>query len=128
MGRKRDCNIHISAERLANGNTLIGGAQLGKVIEIDKDRNVVWKYRAPDPCQYADAQFTADRHLARALISVERRRAKIIEVNRAGEIVWTFTGEGGPKAASLQVNFLANGNTWISMSDPGELVEVDPGG
>ena len=38
----------IAAQRLANGNTLIGDAKLGKVIEVTPDRKVVWKYESPD--------------------------------------------------------------------------------
>ena len=38
----------IAAQRLANGNTLISDAKLGKVIEVTADKRVVWKYENSD--------------------------------------------------------------------------------
>jgi hypothetical protein len=61
------------------------------------------------------------------LISVEAA-GKIIEVNQAGELVWTFTADGGPKRRPYKGVRLPNGDTLITMTDPGELVEVDPTG
>ena len=115
----------ISAERLANGNTLIGDPRLGKVIEVDKAKNIVWKYES------ADLANMRSRHSTRTpsgttLIAIEAD-AKIIEVDRAGKIVWTWQAEGG-KRLTYRAQRLANGNTLVSMADPGELVEVNPAG
>ena len=38
----------LAAQRLPNGNTLIGDAKLGRVIEVTPDKKVVWKYESPD--------------------------------------------------------------------------------
>lgn len=116
----------ISAQRLANGNTLIGYAQSGKVIEIDRDRKIVWRYESPD---LANMRMRNSRRTpaGTTLISIEAA-GKIIEVNQAGEIIWSFTGEGGPKRRPYKGHRLPNGNTLITMTDPGEVVEVDPSG
>jgi hypothetical protein len=36
-----------SAQRLANGNTLIGDAQAGRILEVTKKGKVVWEFRNP---------------------------------------------------------------------------------
>jgi acetyl esterase/lipase len=116
----------ISAQRLPNGNTLIGDAQAGKVIEVDKDRKVVWTYASPD---LGNMRMRNSRRTAAGttLIAIEAA-AKIIEVSQAGEIVWTYTAEGGPKRRPYKAVRLPNGNTLISLTAPGELVEVDRAG
>jgi acetyl esterase/lipase len=116
----------ISAQRLENGSTLIGDAQLGKVMEVDKDRKVVWTYENPD---LANMRMRNSRRIANGntLISVEAA-GKIIEVNHAGEIVWSYTGEGGPKRRPYKGVRLPNGNTLITLTLPGELIEVTPAG
>ncbi len=116
----------ISAQRLPNGNTLIGDAQLGKVIEVDQNRKVVWTYASPD---LANMRMRNSRRIANGdtLISVEAA-GKIIEVNPAGEIVWSYTGEGGPKRRPYKAVRLPNGNTLITLTSPGELIEVNPAG
>ncbi|MBI3472346.1 MAG: hypothetical protein HY013_13405 [Candidatus Solibacter usitatus] len=116
----------ISAQRLENGNTLIGDARLGRVIEVDPRRNIVWKYESRD---LADMRMRNSRRTASGttLIAVEAA-GKIIEVNRGGEIVWSFEAPGGGARRPYQAHRLANGNTLISMTEPGEVVEVDRAG
>ncbi len=116
----------ISAQRLANGNTLIGDAQIGKVIEVNKDRKVVWTYESAD---LGNMRMRNSRRIenGNTLISIEAA-GKIIEVNPAGEIVWSYTGEGGPKRRPYKGIRLPDGNTLITLTSPGELVEVNPAG
>ena len=57
------------------------------------------------------------------LISVERLN-KVIEVDKEGEIVWTFQATGGDERFPYQAHRLPNGNTLIGMAAPGEVVEV----
>ena len=61
------------------------------------------------------------------LIAVEAE-AKLIEVDSAGKIVWSWQAPEGAKRRLYQGRRLANGNTLMSLSDPGEVVEVDPSG
>lgn len=116
----------IAAERLANGNTVIGDMDLGKVIEIDPAGKVVWEYENPE---MAKRQMRSVRRTPQGttLISVERLN-KIIEVDRGGKIVWTFQAEGGDERFPYQAHRLPNGNTLLSMAAPGQVVEVSPGG
>ena len=125
-GAKEGLDHPIAAQRLKNGNTLIGDAKLGKAIEVTPDGKVVWQYANPDManmrlrnCHRTDAGTT--------LIAIEAA-GKIIEVDPAGKIVWTYEAEGGPKRLPYQARRLANGNTLVSLADPGEIVEVDRAG
>lgn len=113
----------IAAQRLANGNTLISDARLGKVIEVTAAKQVVWKYENPDLANMRSRNaHRTDQNTT--LIAVEAE-AKLIEVNPAGSIVWQWQASN-PKVRKLYMGRrLANGNTVISLSDPGELVEVD---
>jgi acetyl esterase/lipase len=116
----------IAAQRLANGNTVIGDMDLGKVIEIDPQSKIVWEYENPE---MAKRQMRSVRRTPQGttLISVERLN-KVIEVDRAGKIVWTFHAEGGDERFPYQAHRLPNGNTLLGMAAPGQVVEVAPDG
>ena len=116
----------LSAQRLANGNTLIGDAKSGKVIEVDAKGAVVWKYESPD---IANMRMRNSRRTPEGttLIAVEVD-AKLIEVDRGGNIVWSWQAPGTTKRPLYQGQRLANGNTLMSLADPGEIVEVDKSG
>jgi acetyl esterase/lipase len=116
----------IAAERLANGNTVIGDMDLGKVIEIEPSGKVVWEYENPE---MAKRQMRSVRRTPQGttLISVERLN-KIIEVDRSGKIVWTFQAEGGEERYPYQAHRLPNGNTLLGMAAPGQVVEIAPNG
>ncbi len=55
--------------------------------------------------------------------------AKVIEVDKDGKIIWTWQAPGDlSKRRLYQAWRLANGNTRMTISDPGEIVEVNPKG
>jgi acetyl esterase/lipase len=116
----------LAAQRLSNGNTLIGDAKLGKVIEVDKTGRAVWKYESTD---LANMRMRNCRRTENGttLIAVEAE-SKIIEVDAAGKIVWQWQAKEGPARRAYQALRQPNGNTIISLNDPGEVVEVDRGG
>ncbi|MBI2690037.1 MAG: alpha/beta hydrolase fold domain-containing protein [Acidobacteria bacterium] len=117
----------LAAQRLPGGNTLIGDARLGKVIEVDKAGKTVWQYASED---IANMRMRNSKRTAAGttLICVEAV-AKVIEVDRAGKIVWTWQAPGDVSKRRLyQAWRLPNGNTRMTISDPGEVVEVNPKG
>ncbi|MGI8992333.1 MAG: alpha/beta hydrolase fold domain-containing protein [Bryobacteraceae bacterium] len=116
----------LAAQRLANGNTLIGDAKLGRVIEITPDKKIVWKYENPDlaDMRMRNAHRTSD---GTTLIAIEAE-GKIVEVDPAGKIVWSWQAPDGAHRKLYQGRRLANGNTVVSLSDPGEIVEVSRDG
>ncbi len=61
------------------------------------------------------------------LIAVERLN-KVIEVDQAGEIVWTYEAGDGDQRFPYQPHRLPNGNTLIGLAHPGQVIEVNPAG
>src|SRR5262245_9459115 len=116
----------IAAQRLTNGNTLIGDARLGKVIEVTPSKQVVWKYESPDLANMRSRNSHRTEQNT-TLIAVEAE-AKLIEVDSSGRIIWQWQASNPTVRKLYMGRRLANGNTVMSLSDPGELVEVDPAG
>ena len=59
------------------------------------------------------------------MISIEAA-GKIIEVDHAGKIVWTFQTE--PKRTPYQAHRLPNGNTLVTSMDDRAVIEFDRAG
>lgn len=116
----------LAAQRLANGNTLIGDAKLGRVIELNPAKQVVWKYESPDLANMR--MRNAHRTDAGTTLIAVEADGKLIEVDAAGKTVWQWQAPNGAQRKLYQGRRLPNGNTLMSLSDPGELVEVSPAG
>lgn len=116
----------IAAQRLPNGNTLIGDAKLGRVIEVTPDKRIAWKYESPD---LANMRMRNSHRTSAGttLIAVEAV-SRILEVDASGKTVWSWQAPNGENRRAYQARRLSNGNTVVSLSDPGEVVEVDPSG
>ena len=116
----------LAAQRLPNGNTLIGDARAGRVIEVDRAKNIVWEYKSPD---LANMRMRNATRTAKdtTLIAVEAE-AKLIEVDRGGKIIWQWQAPEGAKRRLYLGLRLPNGNTVMPLNEPGEVVEVDPAG
>lgn len=116
----------LAAQRLPNGNTLIGDARLGRVIEVTPDKKVAWRYESTDLAnmRMRNAHRTAQ---GTTLIAIEAE-GKLIEVDASGSIVWSWQAPNPKDRKLYQGRRLANGNTLMSLTDPGEIVEVDRSG
>jgi acetyl esterase/lipase len=129
-GAAEGLQVPVAAQRLHNGNTLIGDSQQGKLVEVDREGKVVWQYQSPEiagmrmrNCRRVETGDTAGN----TLMAVEAA-GKIIEINPAGNVVWTFDTPGGKVRAPYQAIRLPNGNTLVGMAAPGEVAEVDHSG
>ena len=84
-----------SAYRLANGNTLIGGGNNNRVLEVDKDGKIVWQVDQGDLPGVTLAWVTALQVLPNGNVIIGNCHAgeknpQLIEVNRDKKVVWTF--------------------------------------
>ncbi len=108
----------IAAQRLANGNTLISDARLGKVIEVTPGKQVVWKYESADLANMRSRNAHRTEQ-GTTLIAVEAEG----EADRSGRRPARSCGNGRrrtPKNRKLYMGRrLANGNTVMSLSRPG---------
>jgi uncharacterized repeat protein (TIGR02543 family) len=125
-----ELNNPSDADRLPNGNTLVsiwaGGGTPGKpkVMEVDPQWNVVWKYASESSVYDADRLPNGN-----TLICEQANNNRVIEVDASGNIVWDYS-IGWPTDAER----LPNGNTLICGKTPEDpwpqrsVIEVDPGG
>ena len=116
----------LGVERLANGNTLIadaGGAYYtttdSAVIEVDPQGNVVWTYSG-------DLRFahTARPTQAGTILITDTSNDVVVEVNRAGEIVWSSDDWGGGTGTLSDGSHLHYPNNAEELED-GNLLVTD---
>lgn len=107
-----------SAERLANGNTLITDLGHYRVIEVTPTGDIVWEINNLRVPHRASRLSNGNTLLA------ERDNGRVIEVNSSGAIVWQVTGL--PFVTSAQR--LENGNTLLNQSASKRVFEVDSTG
>ncbi len=102
-----------SAQRLANGNTVIADNGRMKVIEIDKDKKLVWEFDVPNDNKRKTPTMRQVRRLdnGNTLISASTED-KVMEVSPEKKVVWSYNVPFPYLATRL-----ANGNTLISSGD-----------
>jgi hypothetical protein len=102
-----------SVQRLANGNTLIADNGRMKVIEIDKDKKVVWEFDVPNDNKRKTPTMRQVRRLdnGNTLICASTED-KVLEVSPEKKVVWSHALPFPYLATRL-----ANGNTLISSGD-----------
>ena len=84
-----------SAERLANGNTLITQFRKGKAVEVNQRGDVVWQYT--NLYKPTDARRLPNGDT----VICEYGRRRIIRVNRMGDILWQYRYGGVPGSVCL---------------------------
>ncbi len=112
------CAEPYSAQRLANGNTLIGsGIRSGRVLEVSPAGEVVWERK----------EFWWPIHVRRlasgnTLVAAHTQN-KVIEVDRDGEVVWEYEC-----SFPMSAERLPDGRTLVSIYERGEIILVSPDG
>ena len=100
-------------------------ADKGKIFKFDADGNVVWHYDGL-------RQVHRIQQLENGNILCQQGWQKIVEINPAKEIVWTYDATtNGNKGKKLEVHAfqrLPNGNTMIVENGIGRIIEVDKAG
>jgi len=84
-----------SAVRLDNGNTLIGGGNNNRVLEVDKEGKIVWQVDQSDLPGITLAWVTTVQALPNGNVILGNCHAtdknpQLIEVNREKKVVWQF--------------------------------------
>jgi len=120
-----------SAKEMKNGNILISDTGKDRVLEIDREGNVVWsseewrggtgKLSDGSHLWYPnDAEETSEECI---LIS-DRNNSRAVEVDRKGKIIWVYD----KLKHCHDADRLPNGNTMVASSDENKVFEIDPGG
>jgi outer membrane protein assembly factor BamB len=121
-----------SAERLANGNTVIADEANNRVIEVTNAGTIAWQYpQTPDPNLLNGAGFASRLPNGNTLIA-DSGNSRAIEVTPTGTVAWSYvtnlrTGSNQAPLPSHAVR-LANGDTLISDQVNEQVIEVNQSG
>ena len=117
-----------SAQRLANGNTVVADNGRMKVIEVNREGKVVWEFTVPNTNKRKHPTMRQVRRLGNGnTLICASTEDRVIEASPGGKVVWSY-------AVPFPYLRLANGHTPISSGDGyGSprgffLVEVDHAG
>ena len=113
-------NMPFKAMRLLDGHTSIVDPQGKRLVEVDAKGATVWEWKAPNG---KGMPYDADR-LANGRTLVCLYPSRVVEVNRAGEIVWELEELEGV----FEADRLPNGNTLLTLHQAGAIREVNPKG
>jgi hypothetical protein len=121
-----------SAIRLANGRILVPDTNNDRIIEIDPETGaIIWtsetwnggKGTLGDGSRFSYPNHVQELQGGRLLVS-DRLNSRVIEIDHAGRIYWTFKGAHRQHAPIR----LDNGNTLLADSDGNRIIEVDRAG
>jgi hypothetical protein len=120
-----------SAERLANGNTLIADEGGNRVIEVKTDGSIVWQYpQTIDPTVLSGPAFASRLPTGNTLIT-DSNNNRIVEVTGAmpAQVVLNYSTAARNPANSTPLPTravrLANGDTLISDQFNHQVIEID---
>lgn len=103
-----------TAERLANGNTLIA-SHSGGLIEVSPDKKSLWEF----PMSFIDATPLENGNI----LATSQTEGRVIEIRKLDKaIVWEYRSNSGPVSAIR----LPNGNTIVGTSGAAGIREVTP--
>ena len=120
----RRVEVH-AFQRLADGVTMIAESGAGRIIEVDRDGNLLkevkLKIAKPDP--HHDTRLVRKLDNGNYLVAHESQGVAR-EYDPAGKVVW----EHNVGSKLYGVSRLSNGNTLIGCGDGHRVLEVDPSG
>lgn len=112
------CAEPFSAQRLRNGNTLVGHRTSdGRVIEVSPAGEVVWEKKG------LMCPFRARRLANGNTLVADHYQRKVIEFDRSGDVVWEH-----PSGDCVSAERLPDGRTLISVFARSEIILVSPDG
>jgi uncharacterized protein (UPF0248 family) len=104
------------ATRLADGNTLIADSEDSRIIEVNKEGNIVWEYKTGLSIPYF-AYKTSDGNI----VIANTKSNKVIEVSPDGNLIWEMTGLNFPTS----VIKTGSGTYLIADSYGNRVIEVN---
>jgi hypothetical protein len=120
-----------SAERLPDGSTLVSDTSNDRIFRLNTAGDIVWSsddwgggsgtLSDGSHLHYPnDAELLENGHL----LITDRNNDRVIEVDEAGAIIWSYEGLTRPHNGDR----LPNGNTMIANSEDNEVIEVNASG
>jgi PQQ-like domain len=119
-----------SAERLANGDTLIADETGNRVVEVATDGSIVWQYPVVVDTASLDGPAFASRLPSGNTLITDSNNNRVLEINSANPpiVVWTYetatrTTQGMMMPSSAVR--LADGHTLVTEPFADQVVEID---
>src|SRR5690606_23611054 len=104
--------LAFDAERLPDGNTLVADNGNQRVVEIDRDGNEAWVF------QSGSRPLDVDR-LGNGNTLVTNAASGVVEVDRAGRVVWQWANAG-----ALDADRLPDGTTLVTCTQERRVVRM----
>jgi hypothetical protein len=121
-----------SAELLGNGNILIADEANNRVIEVNRDNQIVWSYGTPEDTATLNGAAFASRLKNGNTLITDSGNNRVVEVAADGTVVWSYVTnarDGSVEAPNpTRAVRLQNGNTLISDQFNHQVISVDSGG
>ena len=121
-----------SAERLANGNTLIADEGGNRVIEVQNDGTIVWQYPATiDTATLSGPAFAIRLPSGDHALATDGNNNRAVEVELGSDArgMWTYStatrNPSDPTPIPTRAVRLANGDTLVSDQFNNQVIEVD---
>jgi hypothetical protein len=121
-----------AAERLSNGDTLIADRDGMRAIEVDASGAIVWEKGGLMNLYGVQRLDSGNTLLTIQGDYTDKNPAAIVEVSPAGDVVWSYTGDGTPILAP-SAERLSSGNTLVGdnsgyFTGTARVLEVDASG
>jgi hypothetical protein len=119
-----------SAERLANGNTLIADETGNRVLEVAADGTVVWQYPGVVDTATLDGPAFASRLPSGNTLITDSLNNRVVEVDSASpaNVVWTYgtaTRSAQGMMTPTRAVRLADGHTLVTETFVDQVIEID---
>ncbi len=119
-------NTPVQCTFLPNSHILITDQGNGRVIEVSREKRIVWQYPGPNtnPSDQLNSPNSAELLENGHILIADENNNRAIEVTRDHRIVRTFTA-GGTLGAVAFASRLPDGNTLLTDAGNSRAVEVD---
>jgi outer membrane protein assembly factor BamB len=129
-GTKRNqLNSPNSAELLDNGHILIADEGNGRVIEVNREHEIVWQYGEPNHPKILNQPAFASRLLNGNTLIADSGNNRIIEIDKHAHVVLEYATNNRPGSVAdplpTRAVRLENGDTLISDQFNHQVIEID---
>jgi hypothetical protein len=117
-----------SAQLLPNGHILIADENNNRVIEVDRNHNIVWQYGSPTGNALSGAAFASRLPNGNTLIT-DSNNSRIVTVTADKSVVFVYETNDRPGSMEMPLPTravqLANGNILISDQFNDQVIEIN---
>ncbi len=119
-------NTPVQCTYLPNSDILITDQGNGRIIEVSRDKQIVWQFPGPDtkPADQLNSPNSAELLENGHILIADENNNRAIEVTRTHRVVRTFTA-GGTLGAVAFASRLPDGHTLLTDAGNSRAVEVD---